>query len=225
MKSFGSIFVRNAINSLRHDPFYGVQNKNYYRALYESNKALESSAKTTESAAKALHSTGKVTVQTIATVAGFDYVAGKIVTTKALSGFVPSIPILSTVFNAAYKLLTTNPTAAFGATLAASLITHPEGAIGVIKNTGNFGYHGAKAGFHGLNSGLFWTKYALGDDNHKEHKAVASLVTEDEKDEDASLVHVAYSNDETDNTEGLNVNVPNYETELAGAIEDTLAAA
>jgi hypothetical protein len=94
------------------------------------------------------------------TVSNFEYVAGKAVTAQALSGLVPSAT-LTQGLDYTYKILTTNPTAAFGATLAASVVAYPEGVVGLIKNTGNIGYYGAKTLYHSLNSGSLLTKHIL----------------------------------------------------------------
>jgi hypothetical protein len=119
----------------------------------EFNKVLGNGSETAKYAAQTGYSVAKLAVQFGTTLGIFDYTAGKIVSTKAMGGFVPSFAAISIpvkVTNAMFNVLVHNPTTALAATIGASVFLYPENTIDLVKNTGYTLCGSVKTAYHGL---------------------------------------------------------------------------
>jgi hypothetical protein len=169
MKFFGNIFRSftsklNIFSNNNFDPYYGVAHQNYgHKTLNEIGETFKSSLRTVEAATKVIHATGKTGLQTLATVALFDYVVGELITAKALWGTTISIFNLADVrkplIDKTYTLISSYPSKSLEVSIATTFLLNYENLNSLILNTSKLGYYSTKTLYHSLNTVVSFAGY------------------------------------------------------------------
>jgi hypothetical protein len=133
-----------------------------------SNTELESLTKTSAEVVsyttKSFHSFLKAGTQIIAGVHVFEYLAGKIISTKAMGGLVPNaltVGSAAKVTNLLFKGLVKYPTEMLVGTVATLFVIHPEELANLVTNSTMTIKSICQTGFHATKLGLALTTEAI----------------------------------------------------------------
>jgi hypothetical protein len=160
--------IKSTYNYMRPTKTSG---ENFTDAQNSAATALSEIKDAGTNAAKGLWDTVKIAKDGFIGVKAFDFIAGKIVTTKAandLTWFV--VPTVATkVVNACFNVLVKFPSQVMVGTIALTIATNPKAVLNTIKDFGSAAIDTVKAAYHAAETGFELTKagvalgYEIGD--------------------------------------------------------------